>query len=154
MLFCFFLRLGHPFDHLFYPPSVLAGFFMQKWAMCNKLSASARFFLRSYGIHLYGFLLIPRYNHDKIIGRIKQWCRKIGILHFPCGGYFFVLSINILSRNNAAACVERHELLYPCYHAGRVLFPRPVWWIGAGNQPNHLLFSIIEKAPEPSLPLG
>ena len=43
-------------------------------------------------------------------------------LHFPCGGYFFVLSINILSRNNAAAYVEQHEFLYPCYHAGRVLF--------------------------------
>ena len=70
--FCFLLRLGHPFDHLFCPPSFLAGFFMQKWAMCNKLSASARFFLRSCGMHLYGFLLIPRYNHDKIIGRIKQ----------------------------------------------------------------------------------
>ena len=70
--FCFLLRLGHPSDHLFCPPSFLAGFFMQNWAKCKKLSASARFFLRSGGIHLYGFLLIPRYNHDRIIGRIKQ----------------------------------------------------------------------------------
>ena len=70
--FCFLLRLGHPSDHLFCPPSFLAGFFMQNWARCKKLSASARFFLRSGGIHLYGFLLIPRYNHDKIIGEFKQ----------------------------------------------------------------------------------
>ena len=50
--FCFLLRLGHPSDHLFCPPSFFAGFFMQNWAMCKKLSASARFFLRSYEIHL------------------------------------------------------------------------------------------------------
>ena len=49
---CNLRRLGHPSDHLFCPPSVFAGFFMQNWAMCKKLSASARFFLRSGGIHL------------------------------------------------------------------------------------------------------
>lgn len=70
--FCFLLRLGHPSDHLFCPPSFLAGFFMQNWATCKKLSASASFFLRSYGIHLQGTLLIPRYNHDKIIGDSRQ----------------------------------------------------------------------------------
>ena len=50
--FCFLLRLGHPSDHLFCPPSFFAGFFMQNWAMCKKLSASASFFLRSGGMHL------------------------------------------------------------------------------------------------------
>lgn len=30
----------------------LVGFFMQNWATCKKLLASARFFLRAYGIHL------------------------------------------------------------------------------------------------------
>ena len=50
--FCFLLRLGHPPDHLFCPPSFFAGFFMQNWAMCKKVSASIRFFLRSGGIHL------------------------------------------------------------------------------------------------------
>lgn len=34
------------------------------------------------------------------------------VLHFHYGGYFFVLSINILSRNNAAAYVEQHDLLH------------------------------------------
>ena len=32
------------------------------------------------------------YNHDKIIREFKQRCRKIGILHFPYGGYFFCFS--------------------------------------------------------------
>jgi very-short-patch-repair endonuclease len=49
---------------------------MQNWAMCKKLSASARFFLRSGGIHLYGFLLIPRYNHDKIR---EEFMKSLGI---------------------------------------------------------------------------
>ena len=49
---------------------------MRNWAMCKKVLASARFFLRSGGIHLYGFLLIPRYNHDKIIGRIQTTMSK------------------------------------------------------------------------------
>lgn len=70
--FCFLLRLGHLSDHLFCPSSFLAGFFIQNWATCKKLSVSARFFLRSYGIHLQGTLLIPRYNHDKIKGEFKQ----------------------------------------------------------------------------------
>ena len=63
---------------------------MRNWAMCKKALASARFFLRSGGIHLYGFLLIPRYNHDKIREEFKQRCRKIGILHYHCGGYPFI----------------------------------------------------------------
>ena len=71
---------------------------MQNWAKCKKLSASASFFLRSGGMHLYGFLLIPRYNHDKIREEFKQRCRKIGILHYHCGGYFFVKYILCIIR--------------------------------------------------------
>ena len=36
------------------------------------------------------------------------------VLHFPCGGYFFVLSINILSRNNATAYFPCHEIFSRC----------------------------------------
>ena len=45
----------------------------------------------------------PRYNHDKIIGEFKQRCRKIGILHFPCGGYFFCFSDIVFSTQKSPA---------------------------------------------------
>lgn len=59
---------------------------------------------------MYSFLLIPRYNHDKIIGEFKQQHQKVGILHFPCGGYFFVLSINILPHEYAIAYSLCYEI--------------------------------------------
>ena len=63
---------------------------MRNWAMCKKVLAESYFFLKHGWIHFLGFLLIPRYNHDKIIGEFKQRCRKIGILHFHCRGYHFI----------------------------------------------------------------
>ena len=42
--------------------------------------------------------MIPRYNHDKIREEFKQRCRKIGILHYHCGGYFFVKYILCIMR--------------------------------------------------------
>ena len=34
--FYFLLRLGHPSDHLFCPPTFSTGFFMQDWEICKK----------------------------------------------------------------------------------------------------------------------
>ena len=63
---------------------------MRNWAMCKKVLASARFFLRSGGIHLYGFLLIPRYNHDRIIREFRRPRRRTGILCFVMEGYALI----------------------------------------------------------------
>lgn len=60
--------------------------------MTQKQSGLRDVFSGSNVIHLWWFLLNPRYNHDKIIREFKQRCRKIGILHFPYGGYFFCFS--------------------------------------------------------------
>ena len=65
---------------------------MQDWARCNKVLAYEVFFLRSNWIYLLRYLLIPRYNHDKIRREFRQQRQKIGILHFHCGGYFFCFS--------------------------------------------------------------
>ena len=47
--------------------------------------------LRSYScIDLYWFLLISRYQHDKMIGELKSGCRWIGILHFQCEETHFI----------------------------------------------------------------
>ena len=56
----------------------------------KKVLAESHFFLKHGWIHFLGFLLIPRYNHDKIREEFKQRCRKIGILHYHYGGYFFI----------------------------------------------------------------
>ena len=77
---------------------ISSGAFMRNWAMCKKVLAESHFFLKHGWIHFLGFLLIPRYNHDKIREEFKQRCRKIGILHFPCGGYFFVKYILCIMR--------------------------------------------------------
>ena len=39
---------------------------MRNWAMCKKVLAESHFFLKHGWIHFLGFLLIPRYNHDRI----------------------------------------------------------------------------------------
>ena len=109
--FCFLLRLGHPSDHLFCSHAFSSGFFMRNWELCKKTFTFTKLFRRPCGIHLYNFLLNPRYNHDKIIREFKQRCRKIGILHFPCGGYFFVLLVTAFSYHYATAYLLYHKTI-------------------------------------------
>ena len=106
---CTLQRLGQLYDHTFCPSMISSGAFMRNWAMCKKVLAKSHFFLKHGWIHFLGFLLIPRYNHDKITGEFKQWCRKIGILHFPCGGYFFILFSGVFSHHYAIAYLLYHK---------------------------------------------
>ena len=87
---CTLQRLGQLYDHTFCPSMISSGAFMRNWAMCKKVLASARFFLRSGGIHLYGFLLIPRYNHDRIGKEFRRPRRRTGIFRFEMEGYALI----------------------------------------------------------------
>ena len=58
---------------------------MRNWAMCKKVLAKSHFFLKYEWIHFLGFLLIPRYNHDRIIREFRRPRRRTGILCF-CDG--------------------------------------------------------------------
>lgn len=58
--------------------------------MTQKQSGLRDVFPGSNVIHLWCFLLNPRYNHDKIRWDYRQRCQRNGILHFHCGGYFFL----------------------------------------------------------------
>lgn len=105
---CTLQRLGQLYDHTFCLAVISSGVFMRNWAMCKKVLAESHFFLKHGWIHFLGFLLIPRYNHDKIREEFKQRCRKIGILHYHYGGYFF---IKYILCHYAAAHSLHHKIL-------------------------------------------
>lgn len=48
------------------------------------------FFLKHGWIHFLGFLLIPRYNHDRIIREFRRPRRRTGILCFVMEGYALI----------------------------------------------------------------
>lgn len=48
------------------------------------------FFLKHGWIHFLGFLLIPRYNHDRIIRKFRRPRRRTGILCFVMEGYALI----------------------------------------------------------------
>lgn len=48
------------------------------------------FFLKHGWIHFLGFLLVPRYNHDRIIREFRRPRRRTGILCFVMEGYALI----------------------------------------------------------------
>ena len=57
---------------------------MRNWAMCKKVWDESQFFLRNEWIYFLGFLLIPNYNHDKIIREFRRSHRRTEIRCFEC----------------------------------------------------------------------
>ena len=87
---CTLQRLGQLYDHTFCPSMISSGAFMRNWAMCKKVLAESHFFLKHGWIHFLGFLLIPRYNHDRIIREFRRPRRRTGILCFVMEGYALI----------------------------------------------------------------
>lgn len=89
--------------------------------------------------------MIPRYNHDKIREEFKQRCRKIGILHYHCGGYPFIRE----GVNKVALCLFEHN--EKAYHAavrmmeqyGKAAIVHPT-----GTGKSYIAFKLIEDNPE------
>ena len=63
---------------------------MRNWAMCKKVLAKSHFFLKHGWIHFLGFLLIPRYNHDRIGKKFRRPRRRTGIFRFEMEGYALI----------------------------------------------------------------
>ena len=87
---CTLQRLGQLYDHTFCPSMISSGTFMRNWAMCKKVLAESNFFLKHGWIHFLVFLLIPRYNHDRIIREFRRPRRRTGILCFVMEGYALI----------------------------------------------------------------
>ena len=87
---CTLQRLGQLYDHTFCPSMISSGAFMRNWAMCKKVLAESHFFLKHGWIHFLGFLLIPRYNHDRIIREFRRPRRRTGIRCFVMEGYALI----------------------------------------------------------------
>ena len=87
---CTLQRLGQLYDHTFCPSMISSGAFMRNWAMCKKVLAESHFFLKHGWIHFLGFLLIPRYNHDRIGKEFRRPCRRTGIFRFEMEGYALI----------------------------------------------------------------
>ena len=87
---CTLQRLGQLYDHTFCPSMISSGAFMRNWAMCKKVLAESHFFLKHGWIHFLGFLLIPRYNHDRIIREFRRPRRRNGIFRFEMEGYALI----------------------------------------------------------------
>ena len=87
---CTLQRLGQLYDHTFCPSMISSGAFMRNWAICKKVLAESHFFLKHGWIHFLGFLLIPRYNHDRIIREFRRPRRRTGILCFVMEGYALI----------------------------------------------------------------
>ena len=79
-----FQQNGQLYDHIFCPLAISSGVFTRNWAMCKKVWDESQFFLRNEWIHFLGFLLIPNYNHDKIIREFRRSHRRTEILCFEC----------------------------------------------------------------------
>lgn len=87
---CNLRRLGQLYDHTFCPSMISSGVFMRNWAMCKKVLAESHFFLKHGWIHFLVFLLIPRYNHDRIIREFRRPRRRTGIFRFEMEGYALI----------------------------------------------------------------
>ena len=83
-------RLGQLYDHTFCLPVISSGVFRRNWAMCKKVQVEPKIFLKHRWIHFLGFLLIPRYNHDRIIREFRRPRRRTGILCFGTEGYALI----------------------------------------------------------------
>ena len=83
-------RYGQLYDHTFCPSMISSGVFMRNWAMCKKVQVEPKIFLKHRWIHFLGFLLIPRYNHDRIRGEFRRPRRRTGILRFGMEGYALI----------------------------------------------------------------
>lgn len=81
---------GQLYDHTFCLPVISSGVFMRNWAMCKKVQVEPQIFLKRRWIHFLGFLLIPRYNHDRIIREFRRPRRRTGILCFVMEGYTLI----------------------------------------------------------------
>ena len=81
---CTLQRLGQLYDRTFCPTVISSGVFMRNWAMCKKVQVEPKIFLKHRWIHFLGFLLIPNYNHDKIIREFGRSHRRTEILCFEC----------------------------------------------------------------------
>ena len=79
-----FQRNGQLYDHIFCPLVISSGVFTRNWAMCKIVWVESQFFLRNRWIRFLGFLLIPNYNHDKIIREFRRPRRRTEILCFEC----------------------------------------------------------------------
>ena len=87
---CTLQRLGQLYDHTFCPSMISSGAFMRNWAMCKKVQVEPKIFLKHRWIHFLGFLLIPRYNHDRIEREFRRPRRRTGILRFVMEGYALI----------------------------------------------------------------
>ena len=87
---CNLQRHGQLYDHTFCLAVISSGVFMRNWAMCKKVLAESRFFLKHEWIHFLGFLLIPRYNHDRIIREFRRPRRRTAIRCFVMEGYALI----------------------------------------------------------------
>lgn len=56
----------------------------------KKVLAESHFFLKHGWIHFLVFLLIPRYNHNRIIREFRRPRRRTGILCFVMEGYALI----------------------------------------------------------------
>ena len=56
----------------------------------KKVLAESHFFLKHGWIHFLVFLLIPRYNHDRIIREFRRPRRRTGIRCFVMEGYALI----------------------------------------------------------------
>ena len=87
---CTLQRLGQLYDHTFCPTVISSGVFMRNWAMCKKVQVESKIFLKHKWTHFLVFLLIPRYNHDRIIREFRRPRRRTGILCFVMEGYALI----------------------------------------------------------------
>ena len=85
-----FQRHGQLYDHTFCPSMISFGVFMRNWAMCKKVQVESKVFLKHKWTHFLVFLLIPRYNHDRIIREFRRPRRRTGILCFVMEGYALI----------------------------------------------------------------
>ena len=89
-LACPLRHRGHLYDHIFCLSVISSGTFMRNWAMCKKVWAESQFFLKHGRIHFLGFLLIPNYNHDKIIREFRRPRRRTVIFCLVMEGYALI----------------------------------------------------------------
>ena len=87
---CNLQRLGQLYDHTFCLAVISSGVFMRNWAMCKKVQVESKIFLKHKWTHFLVFLLIPRYNHDRIIREFRRPRRRTGILCFVMEGYALI----------------------------------------------------------------
>ena len=63
---------------------------MRNWAMCKKVQVESKVFLKHKWTHFLVFLLIPRYNHDRIRKEFRRPRGRTGILCFVMEGYALI----------------------------------------------------------------